>query len=182
MELNKIIKGCKRKKIKHQELLYKQFYAYGMSICLRYSNSREDAVEILNDSFLKIYNNISKFDTKKSFTSWIRTIFINTAIDYSRKNIKLYKITSIEEVDYEIYDNQITENLDVEDILKLLNKLPNKYRAIFNLHEIEGYKHSEIAKKMEITESSSRTYLTRARKLLKKLYIQKYQNTYGQVI
>ncbi len=182
MELNKIIKGCKRKKLKHQELLYKQFYAYGMSVCLRYSNSREDAVEVLNDSFLKIYNNISKFDTKKSFKSWIRIIIINTAIDYSRKNIKLYKMVSIDDVDYEIYENQIIENLDFEDILKLLNQLPSKYRLIFNLHEIEGYKHSEIAQKMEIPESSSRTYLTRARKLLKKLYIKKYQNTYGQVI
>ena len=147
MELNKIIRGCKRNKIKYQEILYKQFYAYGMSICLRYSNSREDAVEILNDSFLKIYDNISKFNMEKSFKAWIRKILINTAIDYSRKNIRLYKMLNIEEIDSEIHETQTIDDLEVEDILKLLNGLPNKYRLIFNLHEIEGYKHSEIAEK-----------------------------------
>jgi len=172
LELNKIIKGCKRNSLKHQEMLYREFHAYGMSISLRYANNREDALEILNDSFLKVFENISKFDIDKVFKSWFRKIIINTAIDYSRKYAIIYKLEDINDYQTECIDEGKIDNLDLEEIMEMLNRLPNLYRLIFNLHEIEGYKHSEIAEKLNINESTSRTNLTRAKKMLRSFFEQ----------
>lgn len=154
-------------------MLYREFYAYGMSICLRYANNREDAVEILNDSFLKVFTNISKFETEKSFKTWFRRIIINTAIDYNRKYANFYKIEDINDYETQFYDEEKINELDLEDIMEMLNKLPNLYRLVFNLHEIEGYKHSEIAEKLNIKESTSRTNLTRAKKMLRNFFEKK---------
>jgi len=170
-----LLNGCIRGKIKFQELLYKQFYGYGMSICLRYSNNRDAAVEILNDSFLKVFDAIKTYDNSKPFKAWFRRIIINTSIDYYRKNLKYNETDSID--DY--YDLQVDYNaindLNVDDILKLLNQLPEIYRITFNLYEIEGYKHEEIAEQLKITASTSRSNLTRAKKMLRDLY-EKYYN------
>lgn len=174
MELKKIIKGCRRKSLKHQEMLYREYHAYGMSICLRYANNREDAVEIMNDSFLKIFNNISKFDINKDFKAWIRRIFINTAIDYNRKFAHFYKLEDINDLKTEICDEEKIDSLELEEIMEMLNQLPNIYRLVFNLHEIEGYKHSEIAEKLNINVSTSRTNLTRAKRMLRDIFKQKY--------
>ena len=181
-ELNIIIKGCKHKKLRDQEKLYKLFYAYGMSICLRYSNSREESVEILNDSFLKVYDNMKKFNTEKSFKAWFRRILINTAIDYYRKKTKLYKIINIDDVEYETFQTEKIDQLEVQDLMKLLNELPDNYRLVFNLYEIEGYKHQEISELLNIPTSSSRTYLTRAKKMLRELYKTNFQKAYAQVV
>jgi RNA polymerase sigma factor (sigma-70 family) len=179
----KIIEGCKNHKIKYQELLYKQFYGYGMSICLRYSYNKDEAVEILNDSFLKVFENIEKYKPELSFKSWLRRIIINTSIDYYRKSIKFKDTDSLDEkYDAENNDYNIIDELNVEDILKLLNQLPEIYRLTFNLYEIEGFKHEEIAEQLNISISTSRSNLTRAKKMLRNSFEKLYQTSYARVI
>lgn len=179
-KLTNILKGCKKGKLKYQELLYKQFYGYGMSVSLRYSYSKEEAVEILNDSFLKVFNNIDKYNTKQEFKPWFRRIIINTAIDYYRKNSKI-KLLNEPESEIEL-EPEATDNLNVEDILKLLNDLPEIYRLTFNLYEIEGYKHEEIAEMLSIAVSSSRANLTRAKKMLRSAFKKHFEPKYYEAI
>ena len=178
----KIIKGCKRGKLKYQEKLYRHYYAYGMSISLRYSNSREEATEILNDSFLKVFDNLSKFDMKKSFKAWFRRILINTSIDYYRKSLRVVQTNNIDDYETLVYDKNEIDNLETEDILKLLNTLPETYKIIFNLYEIEGYKHEEIAEKLDISASTSRANLSRAKKILRESFKKQYRNSYARVV
>lgn len=155
-------------------MLYKHFFAYGMSVALRYSYSRDEAVEILNDSFLKVFNNIKKFDESKTFKFWFRRIIINTSVDYYRKNKKLIPVENSDFAGMEIFSENEINSLEVQDLLKLLNSLPEVYRLTFNLYEIEGYKHDEIAEMMNVTASTSRSNLTRAKKMLRKAYFKQY--------
>jgi len=171
-----ILKGCKKGKLKYQEQLYKQFYSYGMSISLRYAYSREESLEILNDSFLKVFNNIDSFDAEKSFKAWFRRIIINTSIDYYRKTKRIIFVEPSEYAKNEIFSQSDVDNLHVEDLLNLLNALPEIYRITFNLYEIEGYKHEEIAEILQITASTSRSNLTRAKKMLREAYQNQYSN------
>lgn len=164
------IKGCRKQELKYQEKLYKHFYSYAMSICLRYSSSEEEAGEILNDSFMKVFTKIDKYDDKLSFKSWFRRIIINTSIDYYRKHIKHKNQADIEEAQYETDNYSAVEQMSAEEILKLLNHLSSQYKIVFNLYEIEGYSHEEIGKMLNISSSTSRTNLARAKKKLKDLY------------
>lgn len=177
----KILKGCKKGRIKYQEMLYRKYYAYGMSITLRYTHSREEAIEVLNDSFLKVFENIHSFDENRSFKSWFRQITVNTSIDYYRRSKRMVPTDHIDEHEANIFDDEQIEDMEVEDIIKLLNALPEQYRLIFNLYEIEGYKHSEIAQQIGISESTSRADLSRAKKMLRELFKKQY-NSYAGVI
>ncbi len=166
----KLIRGCQKKQLKAQEMLYKHFFGYAMSICLRYAYSREEAGEILNDGFMKVFDKIETYQEGNSFKAWLRKILINTAIDYQRKNLKYQQTTQLEELVHTEGYNSVIEKLSVEDILSLLNQLSHLQRCVFNLFEIEGYSHSEIAEILEIPENTSRTYLTRAKKKLRELF------------
>jgi RNA polymerase sigma factor (sigma-70 family) len=179
---SKVLKGCIKGKSKDQELLYKQFYAYGMSISLRYAHNRDEAAEILNDSFLKVFNNLSKFDINQQFKPWFRRLIINTAIDNYRKNSKHYNHLDEEMVDEELLDATIIDELDFNDFMKLLNQLPENYRLTFNLYEIEGYSHQEIAQMLGIAEGTSRSNLTRARNILQKVFSIYYKKSYAEVV
>jgi len=178
----KIIKGCVKGDMKYQEMLYKKFYAYGMSITLRYTKSREEAIEVLNDSFLKVFENINKFDLNRSFKSWFRQITVNTSIDQYRKSKKLIQTNDIEDHEKDLHDPDRIEDMEVEDLLNLLYSLPDHYRLIFNLYEIEGFDHNEIAEKLGISDSTSRANLSRAKKLLRELFKEQYYNTYAGVV
>jgi len=169
----KIINGCKRGKIAFQHKLYMHYYSYAMSICLRYSNTKETAEEVLNDSFLKVFKKIKKYDPTFPFRSWLRRIIINTAIDYYRKKSRYMEVIDINKEKVNNCKNKAVDNLEAEDIMKLLRKLSDTYRVVFNLYEIEGYNHKEIAEYLGITEGTSRSYLKRAKERLRELY-----NTY----
>ncbi|SNR36198.1 RNA polymerase sigma factor [Lutibacter flavus] len=170
--LEKLITGCKKGNVIQQELLYKHFYGYSLSICRLYTYSNDDAVSILNDSFLKVFSSIQKkgYNDTVPFKNWLRRILINTAIDNIRKNSKHYYQLEIEEVEDLIPDENSIDNLNVEDILKLLDQLPEMHRLVFNLYEIQGFSHLEISVKLVISESTSRVFLTRAKKKLRVLF------------
>ncbi|WDF56868.1 RNA polymerase sigma factor [Mucilaginibacter sp. KACC 22063] len=164
-----LISQCKKGSLKHQELLYKQFYGYAMGISLRYSFSRDDALEVVNDAFIKVFNAIGNYDSSKAFKGWLRTIVVNTAIDRRRKDMKHQFTTEIDD-SLPLPSSQTTvDRLNVNDILKIMDALPAVQRAIFNLYEIDGYNHEEIAVMLDIPASSSRVYLSRAKEKLRNL-------------
>ncbi len=169
------IEGCKKNRRKDQETLYKDFFAYAMSIAIRYAHYNEEAHEIVNDSFMKVFNKIENYNSKHAFKSWFRTIVVNTSVDYYRKNGKLRLNAEIEQADRSNYSQEIIDSLTIDNILELLNELSDKQKVIFNLFEIEGYSHKEIAEMLEITETASRTTLTRAKKALRLLYFNHFE-------
>lgn len=149
------------------ELLYKQFYGFAMSVALRYTNSRDEACEIVNDSFMKAFDRIKQYQIENSFKGWFRRIIVNTSIDYFRKNSRYTSIMDIEKAESESYSPDIIDQLTFEDILGLIRSLPEILRIVFNLYEIEGYDHNEISEKLGIPASTSRTYLARSKKKLR---------------
>jgi RNA polymerase sigma factor (sigma-70 family) len=166
-----LISQCKKGSLKHQEMLYKHFYGFAMGIALRYCLNRDDAMEAVNDSFIKVFNTLNNYDTGKPFKAWLRTIVVNTAIDRRRKELKHQLNIDIDNAAPISGQNYVIENLHAQDILKLMDKLPAVQRTIFNLYEIDGYSHDEIAGMIAIPASSSRVYLTRAKDKLRKLLV-----------
>ena len=163
-------------------MLYEQYYAYGIGMCYRYAYNREEAIEILNDSFLKVFENIERFDADQPFRPWFRKIIVNKAIDYYRRNMKHHNTKPLDDQDIQIHETVTLDKLKLQDLMKLLNELPERYRLIFNLYEIEGFTHEEIGERLGISESTSRSNLTRAKKILRKKYRDYYQNDYEQII
>ncbi|MHC1779123.1 MAG: RNA polymerase sigma factor [Bacteroidales bacterium] len=165
-----IIGGCIRKDGKAQEILYKQYFGYAMSVALLYSSNRNDAIEIVNDSFMKVFSELKSFDTSRPFKGWLRRIVINTAIDKFRKSARTAGFRDVDQISAPDPAPGVISNLTARDIISLLNTLPHIYKTVFCLFDIEGYSHEEIAGKLKIPESTSRVYLIRARKKMKDLY------------
>lgn len=170
--LDSIIRGCINKDQKAQEELYKKYFGYALSVALLYSKNRNDAIEVVNDSFIKIFREIKKFDASLSFKAWLRKIVINTSLDRIRKSNKWAAFGEAEVMHLEDNSPSAFALLQAQEIEKLLNYLPHIHKTVFCLYEIEGYSHEEIAKKLKIPKSSCRVYLTRAKKELRELYLQ----------
>ena len=168
--LEEIIKGCIRKAGRSQEMLYKSFFGYALSVAMVYSAQKDAAIEIVNDSFLKVFSEIGKYDSSLPFKSWFRKIVINTAIDRFRRNHKIHPFVDSEAFHVPDEAPGIISHLTAQDILELLNKLPDAHKMVFQLFEIEGFSHDKIAEMLDIPESSSRVYLTRAKKKLRELF------------
>jgi RNA polymerase sigma-70 factor (ECF subfamily) len=173
--IEELIEGCRNNELNCQEMLYKHFFGYALTIGIRYLGDYSEAIEIVDDSFMKVFEKIKTYDKNKNFKQWLRKIIINTAIDRIRKkqikNVKERKVNG-EDIVHKSTDEP-DSTLQTNEILKLLKRLPYLHGTVFNLYEIEGFNHKEIAEMLNIPESSSRTYLTRAKKELRELY-QKY--------
>jgi RNA polymerase sigma factor (sigma-70 family) len=171
-----IISQCKAGSLKYQEMLYRHFYGYAMGIGLRYSINRDDALEVVNDAFIKVFNSIKKFNSDKPFKAWLRTIIVNTAIDRRRKDLKFQLNVELDSAMPIGNSATAIDSLNAQDILKLMKQLPPIQLTIFNLYEIDGYNHDEIAKMLTIPESSSRVYLSRAKEKLRNIIRSEEQN------
>ncbi len=171
LPLPAIIQGCKSGDEKCQESLYKGYYGYVISIALRYVGRRELAEEAVNDCFLKVFDHMDDYDDRKPFKAWVRQITVNICIDLLRKENRFAPISETQIAEHS-FDETVSGALDYNSILKGLDCLPVLHRLVFNMYEIEGYSHSEIAGKLRVAESSSRTYLTRAKKKLQAYYQQ----------
>ena len=168
--LEAIIQGCIRKTEKSQEKLYKKFFGYALGVALIYNHQRIDALEVVNDSFVKVFSKIGKYDTSKPFVAWLRKIVIYTSIDNLRRNKKEYQFIEAEKLSIQDETSDTISQLAAQDIIVILNQLPLLHKTIFCLYEIEGYSHEEIAGQLGIPTSSSRVYLTRAKKQLRELF------------
>ncbi len=139
-----------------------------MSICLRYTANEEDAIEVLNDGFLKAYRSLEKFDSKQSFSAWFRRILINTAINHYHKTKKHYNHAPIEtQADVASNTTSIISQLSYQEIFSLIQYLPPMYRTVFNLFVIDGYSHEDVAQALNISVGTSKSNLSRARAQLR---------------
>ena len=167
--LHELLDGCLRKNRRSQELLYKQFYGYAMSICLRYTRSREEAKEILNDGFMKVFTKLESFDSDRSFKTWLSRIMINTALDHYRQEVRRDVFDDVEMAEQVSVDETVISKLAHDELVGLIQKLTPSYRIVFSLSVIDGYTHEEIADQLNISVGASKSNLSRAREKLREM-------------
>lgn len=167
--LLRLLDGCLKNDRISQKLLYQEFYNFAMNICLRYTSNRYEASEVLNDGFFKAFLNLAKFDRARPFKAWLGRIMHNTSIDYYRTNLKVAFMEDLDHADAMESDISVEHHLDYEDLLAVIRRLPNAYRMVFNLYEIDGYSHEEIAGMLKISAGTSRSNLFKAKKKLQEL-------------
>lgn len=166
-----LVRRCAGGDIRSEELLYRRYFSFAMSICVRYARDESEAMEIVNDSYMKVLDRLSDYDHSRPFKSWYGRILVNTAIDNYRKNLKNNQNLSIDAIaETGKSDPEIETELSANDILKLYRHLPENLKITFNLYEIEGYTHEEIGRMTGVTASTSRANLARAKKKLRELY------------
>lgn len=163
--LEKVIEGCKKEKRKAQIELYRNYAPLLLSVCMRYVADKSEAEDILQESFFKILKNISEYTGKGHFENWMKKIVMNTAITHFHREKKHYYHDEIEEVsDVELqYSLTPDKEFDAKELQELISRMPEGYRIIFSLYAIEGFKHREIAEKLKIEESTSKTQYLRAK-------------------
>lgn len=170
-----IIMGCLAEERWAQKKLYESHYGKMMGVCLRYSNNGEDAKDILNEGFIKVFRYLHRYKIGTSLEGWIRRIMINTSIDFYRKSIR----HRTEDIEYasntKATGADAISSYSAKEILSVIQTLPPSYRAVFNLYAIEGYSHREVANQLGISESTSRSNLVKARTKLKALLTELYQ-------
>lgn len=172
-KLQNAIKGCLKKERRAQKALYDSCFSPMMAICLRYQKNRGDAVALLNEAFLKVLMNLERYDESQAFLTWVGTITVRTAIDQFRKNQR-HCTAPIEDYFNLSPDlNAAESDLRAEEILETIQKLPANELMVFNLFEMEGYAHLEIAAQLEISERSSKRLLHNAKARLKQWILNK---------
>jgi len=176
------IGGCSLNNRNSQKIIFSSFYGYAMSICCRYTNKQEDANEILNDGFLKIFKEIHRFtpayvDVMSSFKGWLGKIMVYTAIDHNRKFNKYEMATTLNEkfIERAHEDENALDKISYDEIIKAIQDLTPAYRTILNMFIIEGFSHDEIAEKLGISSGTSKSNLSKARKQLQKILFNYHQ-------
>ncbi len=164
-----LIEACLKGDSLAQKKLFNKYYALMYAICLRYTNDQDNAKEILQEGFIKVFNSISKFKFEGQLSSWIKRIMVNTAIDKYRKTISNPINLEIENNEPTVSKAEVYANLEKEELLKCIQKLPVGYRTVFNLYVIEGYSHKDIAKELGINEGTSKSQLFKAKQILQEM-------------
>ncbi|TVQ49580.1 MAG: sigma-70 family RNA polymerase sigma factor [Saprospirales bacterium] len=166
---NSFIEALLKKEKWAQKMVYEECYQEMLLVCLRYANNKDHAIDIMHDGFIKVFKNIEKYKSGTSFNHWVKRIMINTSIDQYRKDVRR-RTENIADA-YDLKAKQITaiEQLSEKEILSGIQKLSPVYKIVFNLYVIEGYSHKEIAERIGINESTSRSNLVKARAKLKEI-------------
>ncbi|MEO0405207.1 MAG: RNA polymerase sigma factor [Bacteroidota bacterium] len=170
MDTAELIEGCKQKSRRHQDALFEKYSRMLYGVCLRYTKNGFDAEDVLQEGLVKIYKNIHMYSINNSFEGWIRRIMINTAITHYRKNLKhAYHADIDDKPEAKVEDAPFgVSEFTQEELLNVINALPDGYRMVFNMYVIEGYKHKEIAEILGIDINTSKSQLSRAKKYLQK--------------
>ena len=172
MSEKQLIDGCINGDRKAQKALYDKYSRRMMAVCLRYVKDIEDARDLLQEGFIKLFSNIEKYSGEGSFDGWVRKIFVNCALERLRQNDILKGADDINDINImEIPDESAVSQLSSDEIMMHVRSLPDGFRTVFNLFAIEGYSHKEIGEKLNITESTSRSQYMRARKILQKMIL-----------
>lgn len=174
--LDKIIKGCLKGDRKSQEQLYNMLSNRMFGLCLQYADNYDDACDILQDGFIKVFRKMEQYSGKGSFEGWVRRIMINTALERYRSQLHLYPLTENSVISREPAYDDVFERLSVKDLIKLVRELPPRYRMVFNMFAIEGYPHKDIAEILGITVGTSKSNLSRARDILQKKVRQEFDS------
>lgn len=189
-QLKVLVTGCIRNNRKSQEIVYKMFYGKMMAVCRRYTRNDDQAKDILQDGFIKVFKNIDKFNFQGSFEGWVRRIIVNTAIDFTRKAKTDYLLMNdgqkIEDFENDLLDEQDEEEYEspfkVADVIKGMEQLSNAYRTVFNLYVFENFSHQEIADALSISVGTSKSNLAKARANLKKILNKELEKNHGESI
>ena len=166
---DELIKGCVRRERNAQKRLYETFSSKMYALCCRYVKDSMEAEDVLVTAFTKILDRIDQYKGEGSFEGWIRRVVVNEALTYLRRNRSMYIETELEAADREPDYQLISDHLEAEDLLNMIQELPAGYRIVFNLYSIDGYSHKEIADQLKISENTSKSQLSRARVFLQKL-------------
>jgi RNA polymerase sigma factor (sigma-70 family) len=168
-----ILAGCIAGKRSAQQQLYLRFSSTMMAVCVRYAGNRQEAEDILQEGFLKVFSNISSFRKEGSLEGWIKRIMINHALNRYRKSRREPFLEDIDEINeteiLDTYGETIQENIPAGELMEMIRSLPKGYRMVFNMHVFEEYGHKEIAEALGITENTSKTQLMKARRMLRKM-------------
>jgi RNA polymerase sigma factor (sigma-70 family) len=183
-ELLEHIDGCSRNSRESQKKIYHAFYGYAMSVCDRYADTPDDAIEMMNDAFLKIFKEMPHFkpsyaDAASSFKGWLRRIMVNTAIDHFRKHHKKFMATTqLHEgvVNMPAREAGALDKISHDEIIRCVQQLSPGYRTVFNLFVIEGLSHEEIAERLNISTGTSKSNLSKARQVLQKILFTSFNN------
>lgn len=162
-----LVEGCRRGERLAQEQLYKKMFSTMMGICMRYTGQREDALDALNQSFLKVFQKIHEYKGEGSFEGWVKRIVFTTVMDLLRTRVRFQEKHQLDEPQNYPVGPSIDDRLNMQDLMKLIQSLPDTTRLIFNLFAIEGYKHQEIAQELNIQEGTSKWHVSEARRILK---------------
>jgi RNA polymerase sigma-70 factor (ECF subfamily) len=177
-KLDILIKGCKRGKPKSQEELYRRFASAMYGVCLQYASGEEDAQDILQDGFIKVFAKLDQVKNPAAFPGWIRRIMINTALEKYRSQIHLQRVDDLQGDLPELSGEEVFSELTCEELVALIQTLSPKYRMVFNLYAIEGFNHQEISEELGISVGTSKSNLSRARAILQ----EKIKTVYGSAI
>lgn len=168
-----LVKACVSGNVAAQKTFYERFARKMMGVCIRYTHSTEEAEDVLQDAFIKIFNHLNEYQNKGSLEGWVRRIMVNTALDSYRKNKKRQSDLDVDQVGFLLeHKSYIVEGIQADDLLKIVQALPEGYRVVFNLFAIEGFSHKEIADRLGVTESTSKSQYSRAKKLLRQILIE----------
>ena len=169
-----LIKGCLRNEAASQQELYHRFSPKMLSVCYRYAKSREDAEDMLQEGFIKVFTQIHQFQNRGALEGWIRRIIVHTCINNLKKNKKFSEsVDIIHAAGVPVRDENIPSILQAKQVVECIRMLPMGYRTVLNLYAIEGYSHKEIADILDIEESTSRSQYTRAKAMLEDILIKK---------
>jgi RNA polymerase sigma factor (sigma-70 family) len=172
-----LIEGCIKGDPGSQEKLYRQFSAAMYGLCMQYASSEEDAQDVLQDGFVKVFKKIGQVKDAKAFPGWIRRVMINTALERYRGQIVMQRIDEDPMILNEQITDDVLDELNAEALVMMIQELPPRYRMVFNLYAIEGYNHKEIGEMLRISDGTSKSNLSRARAILQ----EKVKKVYGNV-
>ena len=161
-----LLEGCRKGKASAQRGLYDRLAPKMLGVCLRYIKDREEAEHVMIGGIVKVFEKLDQFKSEGSFEGWVRRIVVNDCLMYIRKNRNMSLETDIDTAHDSIDLGVMEDTLNAEDLLKLIAELPIGYRTVFNLYAVEGYSHAEIAEQLDISENTSKSQLSRARKWL----------------
>lgn len=178
---NRIIEACKAGKQSAFGELYKLYAPQMLGVCFRYSKNKNDAEDILQEGFIKVFQKINTYKGNGVFNSWLRRIMVNTAINHYKANLKYAYQEEVSDVNSSVdfVSNSsdkvfVEQSVSKKQIMEQLQKLPNGYRMVFNMYVIDGMTHKEIADALAISENTSKSQLSKSRKMLKKIITEKY--------
>ena len=172
---DKLLEACRRGDRKAQYELYEKYAPLMFSVCRRYVVQLQEAEDVLVCGFTKVFQKLDQFKGQGSFEGWVRRIIVNEALNFIRKNKSMYLEVEIEKADRQPDFQKMSDQLEVEDLEKMIDRLPMGYKTVFNLYAIEGFSHKEIAEKLGISENTSKSQLSRARVHLQQLLLRAEQ-------
>jgi RNA polymerase sigma-70 factor (ECF subfamily) len=177
-----LIQGCRHSNRIAQKNLYERYFGRVFGIAMRYTKNQEEALDILNSAFLKVFTSLDKYEDNSNLAGWIAKIVFNTAIDHVRRNTKYRQVMDFNVEAEHAVGNESLDRLQTADLYKLIQKLPASSRSVFNLYVIDGYKHKEISEMLDISVGTSKWHLSNARKELQDLIAINYNYEKGRLI